>query len=141
MPPRGLNGIIYSPTRAAPANTIARHSWLRDQILKRGINIAWPFLRLNLRRLLWRQLIKSVAIALAKSAVVQREHIDSRRRKLLRQAVPNRALPVALVQKQHARPRLCRSKITRLDLGAVTRGHLQDLLSGQAPHATAKGAP
>src|ERR1700688_383167 len=129
MPPRGLNGIIYSPTRAAPANTIARHSWLRDQILKRGINIAWPFLRLNLRRLLWRQLIKSVAIALAKAAVVQRQYIDSRRRKLRRQAVPNLALPVALVQKQHTRPRLRRRKITGFKLGAVTCGQIDDLLS------------
>src|ERR1700688_2166785 len=140
MPPRGLNGIIYSATRAAHANHIARHSWLRDQILKRGINIAWPFLRLNLRRLLWRQLITSVAIALAKSAVVQREHIDSRRRKLLRQAVPNLALPGAVGQKKHARPRLCRSKISRLELGAVTRGQIDDLLSGPTTHATAKSA-
>src|ERR1700688_3754714 len=138
MPPRGLNGIIYSATRAAHANHIARHSWLRDQILKRGINIAWPFLRLNLRRLLWRQLIKSVAIALAKAAVVQREHIDSRRRKLLRQAVPNLALPVALMQKQHTRPRLCCSKISRLKFRAVRGGQIDDALRTPSAPDTSK---
>src|ERR1700719_2381430 len=110
MPPRGLNGIIYSATGAAHADHVAGHSWLRDQILKRGINIARPFLLLDLRCFLRRQLIKSIAIALAEAPVVHRKNIYPRRRKLLRQAVPNLALPIALVQKQHSRPRLRSSK-------------------------------
>src|ERR1700676_1171422 len=140
MPPRRLDRIIYSATGAAHPDHVARHSWLRDQILKRGINIARPFLRLNLRCFLRRQLIKSIATALAISAVVQREHVDSRCRKLLRQAVPNLALPIALMQKQHTRPRLRRSKISRLKLSAVTRGQIDGPLSRPRTYAKAKSA-
>src|ERR1700688_3992172 len=140
MASRGLNRIIYSATRSPHANHIARHPWLRQQVLKRRVDIAWPFLRLSLSCLLWRQLIKPIAIALAKSAVVQRQHIDSRRRKLLRQSIPNFALPVALMQKQHARPRFRRSQITRLKLGAVTRGQIHNPFSGPTPHTKCKNA-
>src|ERR1700719_3648328 len=99
MPPRRLNGIIYAATGPAHADHIARHSWLRHPLLKRGADIPTPFLRLSLRCFLRLQLIKAIAVALAITAVIQREHIDFRRRKLLRQAVPNLALPVALMQK------------------------------------------
>src|ERR1700722_1601916 len=141
MAPRGLNGVIYAAAGAAHANHIAAHSWLRHQVLKSVINIAWPFLRLHLRRFLRRQLIKSVATAIAVASVVQREHIDSCRRELLRQAVPNLALPVTLMQKQHTRPGLRRSKISGLKLGAVSGGQIDGPFSGPGTHATTKSAP
>src|ERR1700688_1315292 len=138
MSPRRLNGIIYSTAGPAHADHVTRHSWLRFQILNRGVDVARPFLRLDLRCFLRRQLIKPIAGTLAKAAVVQREHIDSRRRKLLRQAVPNLALPVALMQKQHTRPRLCCSKISRLKFRAVRGGQIDDALRTPSAPDTSK---
>src|ERR1700681_346332 len=140
MPPRRLDRIIYSATGAAHPDHVSCHAWLRDKILKRSINIARLFLRLNLRCFLRRQLIKSIATAIAIAAVVQREHVDPRRSKLLREPVPTLALPIALMQKQHARPRLLRRKISRLKLSAVTRGQIDGPLGRPGTYSTAKSA-
>jgi hypothetical protein len=79
--------------------------------LKGLVDVARPLVSHYLRRLLLRQLIKSIASALAEATVVQREHVDSGRRKLCGEAIPDLALPVALMEQEHSWAALASRKI------------------------------
>jgi hypothetical protein len=61
------------------------------------VNIFWPFPGL-FRRPLWRNLIVGFVPAFAKTAKIKRQNVKARSGQLLRQAVPNLAFMVALVQ-------------------------------------------
>src|SRR5260370_5154583 len=102
MAARCLDGIVDSATRSAHADHVMLHARLRHQILKSLVYIARPLLGHHLRRLLWSQLVESVAPALTKAPVIQGEHVDSRRSKLPGEAIPDLALAVSLMQ--HKKP-------------------------------------
>src|ERR1700722_9721459 len=98
MAARRLDGIIYAATGASDADNVAGDAGLRDQILKRDVDVAGKFFVHDFRRLIGREFVEWVAGTFAEAAIVQGEHVDSRLRELLSQAVPNFALAVALVQ-------------------------------------------
>jgi hypothetical protein len=66
--------------------------------LKGLVDVARPLLRDDLRRRSLWQLVESVATALPESPVIQRDDVDTRRGKLLGKAIPDLALPIALMQ-------------------------------------------
>jgi hypothetical protein len=70
---------------------------LRLQILEGHIDIAGPLAGLFLR-FLRRCFSNGYAAAFSEAAQIHRKHVDAGRSQLLRQLVPNLALPVALMQ-------------------------------------------
>src|SRR5580693_3596774 len=107
------------PTGSSHADDVALHAWLRNQVLKRRVNVARPhgayLCLLRVRQLGIRR------AAFAKSAHVERKRVDSCRRQSPGQFIPPLTCPVDLVQQQHARSWLGRGKIARLQDGSVTR--------------------
>src|SRR5262249_23390264 len=57
--------------------------------------------------------------AFSKSAIVERQHVDSRRGQPRREVLPVLALLIALVQQQDSRPRLTRCEIGRFQFYPV----------------------
>src|SRR5690348_6491523 len=103
------------PPGSSHADNVALDAWLRNQVLKRRVNVARP-LGAYLCLLRVRQLgIRRAAFA--KSAHIERKRVDSSRRDLPGYAVPRVTCPVALVQQQHTGARLGRGKVARLQEG------------------------
>src|SRR5579859_4669618 len=105
------------PPRSSHADGVALDTWLRNQVLKRCVNVARPH-----RAYLCLLRVSQLGIrraAFAKSAHVESKRIDSSRRQLPGQFIPPLACPVDLVQQQHARAWLGRGKIAGLQDGSV----------------------
>src|SRR5438445_1953688 len=107
------------PPGSSHTDDITLDAWLRNQVLKRCVNVARPH-RAYLCPLRVQQLgIRRAAFA--KSAQIERKRVDSSRRELPGYGVPRVTCPVALVQQQHTRARLGRGKIAGLQDGSVSR--------------------
>jgi hypothetical protein len=107
--------------------TVARDVRLRLQILKCNIDVAGP-LRLLGDRFLLRCFFVRHSAALAEAAIIQSEEVDARSGKLVRQTVPALAIAIALVQQEYAGAGLAGREVRRLELGAIRRGQINNLL-------------
>src|SRR5579859_2087494 len=105
------------PPGSSHADDVALDAWLRNQVLKRCVNVARPP-----RAYLCLLRVSQLGIrraAFAKSAHVESKRVDSRRRQLSGQFIPPLTCPVDLVQQQHARAWLGRGKIAGLQDGSI----------------------
>src|SRR5580765_3269292 len=105
MPARGLDGIEDAePPGSSHADDIALDPWLRNQVLKRCVNVV-------------RRLAITCAAAFPKSPDIERERVDSGSRQLRGHFIPGLSRPVGLVQQQHPGARFGWAKVPRLQAG------------------------
>src|SRR5438093_7531592 len=115
MAARGLGGIPHAqPTRSAHPNDVACDAWLRNEVLKRQVQIANRGLPLQF------------AAAFAMAAAIDGERVDSGGSQLLGQALPRRACAVALMEQQHSGAWLCRGKVSGLQDDSVRSFQIDD---------------
>src|SRR5258708_6029263 len=110
---------ISPPAAVSRGDDVGVHTRLRHQVAVRHVHIPRPFFIQNFRALRRRQILWRLAFAFPVSAVVECQHGNSRCGQPRRQPIPTLALLIALVQQQHAWPRLPRREKSRLQLRPV----------------------